>query len=192
MVGTWKMTNRTKYGVAYAKIAINESNMPDAGKCYTGKIIDRLAAYEESDMLPEQVQELIQANKKLQMQIEKMKDALKAIKRLDKTEYYYNGAKARNKYGEYPPKGEKWKTPTEIASEALNDANTENIELIQRICWWCGSKMEYKDDIESNLVEDLTLQGWVCPKCGKIVFPQKEVRKEEGEMKRRKARGEEG
>jgi len=56
-----RLTHRSKYGIAYTKIAVNESNMVDVGECYTGRIIDRLAAYEDSGLSPEQVQELAKA-----------------------------------------------------------------------------------------------------------------------------------
>lgn len=56
-----RLTHRSKYGIAYTKIAVNESNMVDVGECYTGRIIDRLAAYEDSGLPPEQVQELAKA-----------------------------------------------------------------------------------------------------------------------------------
>ena len=56
-----RLTHRSKYGIAYTKIAVNESNMVDVGECYTGRIIDRLAAYEDSGLTPEQVQELAKA-----------------------------------------------------------------------------------------------------------------------------------
>jgi hypothetical protein len=56
-----RLTHRNKYGIAYTKIAVNESNMVDVGECYTGRIIDRLAAYEDSQMTPEEVQSLAKA-----------------------------------------------------------------------------------------------------------------------------------
>ena len=56
-----RLTNRTDGGIAYTKIPANESNMVGVGECYTGRIIDRLAAYEDSGLTPEQVQELAQA-----------------------------------------------------------------------------------------------------------------------------------
>ena len=56
-----RLTHRSKYGIAYTKIAANESNMVDVGECYTGRIIDRLAAYEDSGLSPEEVRELAKA-----------------------------------------------------------------------------------------------------------------------------------
>ena len=56
-----RLTHRSKYGIAYTKIAVNESNMVDVGECYTGRIIDRLAAYEDSGLSPDEVQELAKA-----------------------------------------------------------------------------------------------------------------------------------
>ena len=56
-----RLIHRSKYGIAYTKIAVNESNMVDVGECYTGRIIDRLAAYEDSGLSPEEVQELAKA-----------------------------------------------------------------------------------------------------------------------------------
>ncbi len=56
-----RLTNRNESGIAYAKIPTNPSNMVDVGECYTGRIIDCLAAYEDSGLTPEQVQELAKA-----------------------------------------------------------------------------------------------------------------------------------
>ena len=56
-----RLTHRSKYDIAYTKIAANESNMVDVGECYTGRIIDRLAAYEGSGLSPDEVQELAKA-----------------------------------------------------------------------------------------------------------------------------------
>ena len=56
-----RLTHRSKYGIAYTKIAVNESNMVDVGECYTGRIIDRLAAYQDSGLSPKEVQELAKA-----------------------------------------------------------------------------------------------------------------------------------
>jgi hypothetical protein len=56
-----KLTHRSKYGTAYTKIAVNESNMVDVGECYTGRIIDSLAAYVDSGLSPEEVQALAKA-----------------------------------------------------------------------------------------------------------------------------------
>lgn len=54
-----RLTHRSKYGIAHTKIAVNESNMVDVGECYTGRIIDRLAAYEDSGLSPEEITEKI-------------------------------------------------------------------------------------------------------------------------------------
>ena len=56
-----RMTRRTESGIAYTKIPANPSNMVDVGECYTGRIVDRLAGYEDSGLSPEQVQELAKA-----------------------------------------------------------------------------------------------------------------------------------
>ena len=56
-----RLTNRNESGIAYAKIPTNPSNMIDVGECYTGRIIDHLAAYEDSGLSPEEVQELAKA-----------------------------------------------------------------------------------------------------------------------------------
>jgi hypothetical protein len=53
-----RLTRRTESGIAYTKIPANPSNMIDVGECDTGRIIDRLAAYEDSGLSPEEVQEL--------------------------------------------------------------------------------------------------------------------------------------
>ena len=57
-----RLTHRSKYGIAYTKIAVNESNMVDVGECYTGRIIDRLAAYENTGLTPEQIEAQQQEN----------------------------------------------------------------------------------------------------------------------------------
>ena len=54
-----RLTHRSKYGIAYTKIAVNESNMVDVGECYTGRIIDRLAAYEDIGLSPEEITDTI-------------------------------------------------------------------------------------------------------------------------------------
>ena len=56
-----RLTNRNESGIAYAKIPTNPSNMIDVGECYTGRIIDHLAAYEDSGLSPDEVQELAKA-----------------------------------------------------------------------------------------------------------------------------------
>lgn len=56
-----RLTNRTESGIAYTKIPANESNMVDVGECYTGRIVDRIAAYEDSGLSPEEVRELTKA-----------------------------------------------------------------------------------------------------------------------------------
>ena len=50
-----RLTNRTEDGIAYTKIPANQSNMVDAGECYTGRIIDRIAAYEDTGLSPEEI-----------------------------------------------------------------------------------------------------------------------------------------
>ena len=50
-----RLTNRNESGIAYAKIPTNPSNMIDVGECYTGRIIDRLAAYEDTGLTPERI-----------------------------------------------------------------------------------------------------------------------------------------
>lgn len=66
-----RLTHRSKYGIAYTKIAVNESNMVDVGECYTGRIIDRLAAYEDSGLSPEEV---VKIKKCLNMWVEICKE----------------------------------------------------------------------------------------------------------------------
>ena len=56
-----RLTNRTEGGIAYTKIPANPSNIIDVGECYTGRIIDRLAAYEDSGLSPQEVRELTKA-----------------------------------------------------------------------------------------------------------------------------------
>jgi hypothetical protein len=51
-----RLTHRSKYDIAYTKIPANPSNMVDIGECYTGRIIDRLAAYEDTGLTPEQIE----------------------------------------------------------------------------------------------------------------------------------------
>jgi len=50
-----RLTRRTESGIAYTKIPANPSNMIDVGECYTGRIIDHLAAYEDSGLSPEDI-----------------------------------------------------------------------------------------------------------------------------------------
>lgn len=71
-----RLTHRSKYGIAYAKIPTNPSNMVDVGECYTGRIIDRLAGYEDTGLTPEQIKALQQENEQLQAQAARMWEAL--------------------------------------------------------------------------------------------------------------------
>ena len=56
-----RLTRRTESGIAYTKIPANPSNMIDVGECYTGRIVDRLASYEDSGLSPQEVRELAKA-----------------------------------------------------------------------------------------------------------------------------------
>jgi hypothetical protein len=56
-----KLTERTSDGIAYTKIPLNESHLNKRvviEQCFTGFVADRLAAYEDSGLSPEEVQEL--------------------------------------------------------------------------------------------------------------------------------------
>lgn len=58
------LTNRTEGGIAYTKIPMIESHLNKRGaieQCFTGFVADRLAAYEDSGLSPEEVQELAKA-----------------------------------------------------------------------------------------------------------------------------------
>lgn len=54
-----RLTNRNESGIAYAKIPTNPSNMVDVGECYTGRIIDRLAQYEDIGLTPDEITDMI-------------------------------------------------------------------------------------------------------------------------------------
>jgi hypothetical protein len=66
-----RLTNRTEGGIAYTKIPANPSNMIDVGECYTGRVVDRIAAYEDSGLSPDEVVEI---KKYLNMWIEICKE----------------------------------------------------------------------------------------------------------------------
>ena len=51
-----RLTNRTEGGIAYTKIPANPSNIIDVGECYTGRVVDRIAAYEDTGLTPEQIE----------------------------------------------------------------------------------------------------------------------------------------
>lgn len=62
-----RLTERTSDGIAYTKIPLNESHLNKLNKrgvieqCFTGFVADHLAAYEDSGLSPEEVQELAKA-----------------------------------------------------------------------------------------------------------------------------------
>ena len=90
-----RLTNRNESGIAYAKIPTNPSNMIDVGECYTGRIIDRLAAYEDTGLTPERIRAYVaelqnafnilfeserqkqQENEQLQAQVARVREALR-------------------------------------------------------------------------------------------------------------------
>ena len=90
-----RLTNRNESGIAYAKIPTNPSNMIDVGECYTGRIIDRLAAYEDTGLTPERIRTYVaelqnafnilfeserqkqQENEQLQAQAARVREALR-------------------------------------------------------------------------------------------------------------------
>jgi len=61
------------------------------------------------------------------MNKEKIAKILKSIFMNDKTEYDYFGhlqdknKRSANRFGDQPPKGKRWNTPAEIASDALKE-----------------------------------------------------------------------
>jgi hypothetical protein len=85
-----RMTNRTEGGIAYTKIPANPSNMVDVGECYTGRIIDRIAAYEDSGLSPEEVQKLKKSDVSKEQctidqhgEIHRLRDELKRYKQAE-------------------------------------------------------------------------------------------------------------
>lgn len=130
--------------------------------------------------------EALQAeNEQLRAQVARMREALESIKRLDKTEYTYYGAQARNKNGELPPDGERWKTPMEIAMGVLstdidqdyhNPADVEALRAEDVIeqkepCDFCkyiytieATSYTYTEPIAS--LSGLSEINY-CPKCGR-------------------------
>ena len=50
-----RLTRRTDEGIAYTKIPLNESHI--GFQCFTGFIADRLAAYEDTGLEPEEIAE---------------------------------------------------------------------------------------------------------------------------------------
>jgi hypothetical protein len=55
-----RLTNRTPDGIAYTEIPLNESHIME-NQCFTGFVADRLVAYEDSGLSPEEVQEIARA-----------------------------------------------------------------------------------------------------------------------------------
>ena len=85
-----RLTHRSKYGIAYTKIAVNESNMVDVGECYTGRIIDCLAAYQDTGLSPEEVQKLKKSDASKEQctidqhgEIHRLRDELKRYKQAE-------------------------------------------------------------------------------------------------------------
>ena len=103
-----RMTRRTEGGIAYTKIPANPSNMVDVGECYTGRIIDRLAAYEDTRLTPERIRELQNAfnilfeserqkqqeNEQLQAQVARVREALRKAREAIKAAWSDGSANA--------------------------------------------------------------------------------------------------
>jgi hypothetical protein len=92
-----RLTNRTEGGIAYTKIPANPSNIIDVGECYTGRIIDRLAAYEDSGLSPEEVQKLKKSDASKEQctidqhgEIHRLRDELKRYKQAEQEGRLYN------------------------------------------------------------------------------------------------------
>jgi len=57
-----RLTERTSDGIAYTKIPLNESHLNKRGvieQCFTGFVADRLAAYEDIGLSPEEITDMI-------------------------------------------------------------------------------------------------------------------------------------
>ena len=76
-----RMTNRTEGGIAYTKIPANPSNMIDVGECYTGRVVDRIAAYEDSGLSPEDIETLQRENKQLKAVLKQARAVLEEIEK---------------------------------------------------------------------------------------------------------------
>ena len=75
-----RLTRRTESSIAYTKIPANPSNMIDVGECYTGRIIDRIAAYEDTGLTPEEIKAQQQEIKLLNMEIAELREQNQALK----------------------------------------------------------------------------------------------------------------
>ena len=120
----------------------------------------------------------------LQQENERLKDTNEQL-RNDNINAEMNLSHITTEYEQLQAQVARMREALEHIAEYWNGDTNE--KAMEDACWHAIETTK-----EALVVDDLTLQGWVCPNCGEIVFPQKEVRKEEGEMKRRKARGEEG
>ena len=82
-----RLTKRTKGGIAYTEIPLNQSSVIDKDGyivgCRTGFIADRLAAYEDTRLEPEQVKQLNDAFKNSQKKLEKAFDDLLEYEKLE-------------------------------------------------------------------------------------------------------------
>ena len=50
-----RLTERNRDGIAFSRIPLNASRLLDVEYCYTGFIADRLAEYEDTGLMPEEV-----------------------------------------------------------------------------------------------------------------------------------------
>ena len=71
-----RLTNRTEGGIAYTKIPANPSNIIDVGECYTGRVVDRIAAYEDTGLTPGQIEAQQQEITNYLKVIEQQRDTL--------------------------------------------------------------------------------------------------------------------
>ena len=71
-----RLTRRTESGIAYTKIPANPSDMIDVGECYTGRVVDRIAAYEDTGLTPGQIEAQQQEITNYLKVIEQQRDAL--------------------------------------------------------------------------------------------------------------------
>jgi FtsZ-binding cell division protein ZapB len=118
---------------------------------------------------------LQQENEQLRAQVARMMEALESIKRLDKTEYTYYGARARNKNGELPPDGERWKTPMEIAMGVLStdiDQDYHNSADVEALRKAREALIDYKTFLESFQCtcepSNETYPGVCCERCCRL------------------------
>ena len=83
-----RLTERNRNGIAFSRIPLNASRLLDVEYCYTGFIADRLAEYEDTGLMPEEVDILETQLEQAQAKVKELEGVLgrgtdKLLERID-------------------------------------------------------------------------------------------------------------